>query len=108
MSLTTSLMLLACGMALAASIGAFVVAVRSWRLSQSRASSALSTRLSDAEAAIDQLQLSLGRLRSRMNMQKNREKLPESTGEIDAHADPADTRAALNDALARGAIKATR
>lgn len=108
MSWITYLTLSASAMALLLSTGACIVAVRSWLQSRSRSSSVLLQRLSDVEAGIDHLQLNLGRLRSRMNMQKAREKLPESTEQIDEGRDPADTRAALNDQLARGALRPNR
>lgn len=100
--------LLASGMALALSIGACVVAIRSWLQSRLTLSSTLYAELTEVKSTVEALTLNLARLRSRVTMMKNRESTPESTRPIepvDEAAAAADTRAQLNDALARGTIK---
>lgn len=90
-------------MALAASIGAFAVAVRSWRLSQSRQSSTLFVQLTELQSTVEALSQNLHRLRSRVNQWKYRDNSRASTEPTEAPAvdDAAEIRAQLNDRLAR-------
>ena len=112
MSPLTLTTLLASAMALALSIGACVVAALSWRQSLSRSSSTLLSRLTEAESTIEGLTLNLRRLQSRVTMLRHRGVLQDATAPTEAEPldeaeSAAQTRAALNDQLARGALKAT-
>ena len=109
MTLAMSMTLLASVMALVLSIGASSVAVLSWRLSNLSSASKQSARLTELELTIEALTTQLRNIRSRLNMQKFREKTP-STSEIEADPAPAQngddaaaTRARLNDIIAQRA-----
>lgn len=105
MSWTTFGTLLVSVMALVASIGACVVAALSWRQSQSKSSSTLFARLTEIESTTEALSQNLHRLRSRVNALKFRDNGHASTAPtepVDAAQLAAQTRAELNDQLARG------
>ena len=106
MTVITLTTLLASGMALALSIGACVVAALSWHQSRSRASSMLLSRLTEAESALEAVTLNLRKLQSRVTMLKHRGTLQELPAATEPEPDPEEVRRALNDQLARGAIKA--
>lgn len=98
---------LAFATALALSIGACVVAIRSWHLCRSTSAAALSVRLTDLEQTCEVLSQGLNRVRARQNMQLLRARQREATGEtdpsppVDAEKAAAERRAELNSQLAR-------
>lgn len=107
MTLNTVLTLLACVTALLLSIGALVVAVHSWRLSNSRSSVALSARVSEIESTTEALTAKVKGLNSRLSMQLLREKRLAQTAETE-QSEPEDADAAakrvrddLNSSLAQ-------
>lgn len=100
-------------MALAASIGACVVASRSLRQCRLTSSAVLSGRLTELEQTVESISGSVRGIRSRLNVQAYRQRQrdqaqpPESTEPIDPERAAAETRAELNARLARGELKGT-
>jgi hypothetical protein len=106
--------LLASGTALVLSIGAACVAAHSWRQYRSSSAKRLLRQLTDLEDTVETLTHDVRNIRSRLNMRELRarraEVPPETTAPtengFDEEAAAAAKRAELNDAIARGAIKA--
>lgn len=100
MNWTTVLTLWASATALLLSIGAFVVAVLSWRLSRSRSSAVLSARVSELESANEAHIARLKGLNSRLSMILLRERRRESTEPTETAApDPEAEQQAQRDRL---------